>query len=51
MGGEVDGYYSEPCLDTLFTYDTQLRIVPRLALDFEVADDSKSITMNLRKGV
>jgi peptide/nickel transport system substrate-binding protein len=51
MGGDTDGYYSEPGLDTLFTYDTQLKIVPRLALDFTVADDAKSVTMHLRKGV
>jgi peptide/nickel transport system substrate-binding protein len=51
MAGAIDGYASEPCLDTLFTYDKNLNIIPRLALDYKVSDDAKSITINLRKGV
>ena len=51
MAGEIDGYMSEPCLDTLFTYDKQLNLIPRLALSYKVADDAKSITLTLRQGV
>jgi peptide/nickel transport system substrate-binding protein len=51
MAGEIDGYMSEPCLDSLFTYDKQLKLIPRLALGYKVADDAKSITLTLRQGV
>jgi peptide/nickel transport system substrate-binding protein len=51
MGSDIDGYYVEPCIESLFTYDTEFNIVPRLALDFKVADDMKSAIMTLRQGV
>jgi peptide/nickel transport system substrate-binding protein len=51
MAGEIDGYQSEPVLDTLFTYDRDLNYMPRLALSFKVADDSRSVVITLRKGV
>ena len=51
MAGEIDGYQSEPVLDTLFTYDKNMNLTPRLALGYTVAPDSKSITVTLRKGV
>jgi peptide/nickel transport system substrate-binding protein len=51
MAGEIDGYMSEPAIDSLFTYDKNMNLMPRLALSYTVAPDSKSITINLRKGV
>jgi len=51
MTGAQDGYQSEACLDTLFRYDEKLNLVPRLAMDWKVSPDAKSITLTLRQGV
>jgi peptide/nickel transport system substrate-binding protein len=51
MSGAQDGYQSEACLDTLFRYDEKANLVPRLATDWKVSTDTKSITLTLRQGV
>ena len=51
MSGVEDGYQTEACLDSLFRYDEQMQIVPRLATGWKVDPAAKTITLTLRKGV
>ena len=39
------------CYDSLITYDSQLRILPRLATFWRVNDDGTELTFSLRKNV
>ena len=39
------------CYDSLITYDSQLRILPRLATFWRVNEDGTELTFSLRKGV
>ena len=49
------GFISYPtlhqCYDSLITYDSQLRILPRLATFWRVNDDGTELTFSLRRNV
>jgi peptide/nickel transport system substrate-binding protein len=45
------GMYMSPMFECLLTFDEKGQIVGQLAESYKVADDMKSITLNIRKGV
>ena len=45
------GLVAPKIYDGLFDYDNDLNIVPALAESYEVSDDGKTVTFNLRQGV
>ncbi|MEM7525151.1 MAG: ABC transporter substrate-binding protein [Pseudomonadota bacterium] len=45
------GLVAPKIYDGLFDYDNDLNIVPALAESYEVSEDGKTVTFNLRKGV
>jgi peptide/nickel transport system substrate-binding protein len=51
MSASAAGTIMQVCLETLLRQDSKGNIVPWLAESYKVADDLKSITFNLRKGV
>jgi peptide/nickel transport system substrate-binding protein len=50
ISGQANGL-TQVCLETLLRGDDQGKIVPWLAESYKVADDLKSITFHLRKGI
>jgi peptide/nickel transport system substrate-binding protein len=45
------GLVAPKIYDGLFDYDSELQIVPSLAESYDVSEDGKTITFNLRQGV
>jgi len=48
---DIDRVMSAPAIETLVRFDEEGNVVPYLATGWEVADDLKSITLTLRRGV
>ena len=51
MTTDLDYTHSSSCLETLIRWDEKFQLTPRLATQWTVAPDLKSITLTLRKGV
>ena len=47
----VSQQYAQYCMESLLRQDNKGNIIPWLAESYKIADDLKSITFNLRKGV
>ena len=47
----LDYQYVSPCIETLIKFDNNLLPAPNLASSWKIADDKRSITFSLRKGV
>jgi peptide/nickel transport system substrate-binding protein len=51
MSGQWDGMQTPACLETLFRYDENMKLIPWLATDWKANAGDKTITLTLRKGV